>query len=87
LKQTVVESKVSSGVLFPKPDSCCGIIPNLLKEGHSAERIWEALSLQMSKLVLTAHPTKVNCRTILEKKRCIQGILTATDYYRAISHG
>jgi phosphoenolpyruvate carboxylase len=70
-----------------KSYSCGGVIPNLLKEGHLPEDIWKALLMQTTKLVLTAHPTDVNCHTILEKKRCLQGNLIAADNYCAISHG
>lgn len=47
----------SSG-LYSKPDSCGGVLPALLKE-HEPEEIFEALTNQMTELVLTAHPTQV----------------------------
>ena len=47
----------SSG-LYSKPDSCGGVLPALLKE-HGPEEILEALTSQMTELVLTAHPTQV----------------------------
>ena len=68
------------GVLFPhKPDSCGGVIPNLLAQGHSRSEILQAIAQQTVELVLTAHPTEVNRRTVLDKKRRIQDILTAAD--------
>jgi phosphoenolpyruvate carboxylase len=54
----------------------------LLGEGHSADQIYEALTTQQVELVLTAHPTEVNRRTILEKQRRVQGILTQADELR-----
>jgi len=66
-----------------KADSCAGAIPALLEQGHSADAIFQALATQTTELVLTAHPTEVNRRTILEKKRRIQTILTTADTYRA----
>lgn len=72
-------SKYKDAPLFPKADSCGGVIPQLLKEGKSAEEIFEALTTQTTELVLTAHPTEVNRRTVLNKNRTIQKILTAAD--------
>jgi phosphoenolpyruvate carboxylase len=77
--------RASCGALFPKKDSCGGAIPDLLQQGHSAAVIWEALATQTTELVLTAHPTQVNRRTILEKNSQIQIILTAADEYRAMN--
>jgi len=68
--------------LFSKRDSCGGAIPNLLETGHTAGEIWEALTSQTTELVLTAHPTEINRRTILDKKRRIQDILTQADACR-----
>ncbi|KAG7369641.1 phosphoenolpyruvate carboxylase [Nitzschia inconspicua] len=63
-------------------DSCGGVMKSLLEEGHSADAIFEALSTQQTELVLTAHPTEVNRRTILEKQRRVQTILTQADDLR-----
>lgn len=77
----------SCGALYPKPDSCGGVLPALVAAGHhSKDAIWQALATQTTELVLTAHPTEVNRRTILEKKRRIQKILTVADAYRAVGH-
>merc|ERR1712238_61615 len=54
----------------------------LLEQGHTAEAIYDALIHQKVELVLTAHPTEVNRRTILEKQRRVQKILTKADYLR-----
>ena len=83
LKAYQVEAKESYGALYPKSDSCGGVIPSLLELGHSKEEIMEALSTQTTELVLTAHPTEVNRRTILYKNRRIQEILIKADNYRA----
>jgi phosphoenolpyruvate carboxylase len=47
---------------------------SLLEDGHSADAIFQALSTQQTELVLTAHPTEVNRRTILEKQRRVQNV-------------
>jgi phosphoenolpyruvate carboxylase len=75
------------GALYPKPDSCGGVLPALLEKGHSADAIWQALSTQQTELVLTAHPTEVNRRTILRKHRRIQTILTEADGIRLTTGG
>ena len=72
----------NSGALHAKPDSCRGVLPELLKQGHDKEDIWQALCSQVTELVLTAHPTEVNRRTILDKKRRIQDILMKADANR-----
>ena len=59
-----------------------GVMKALLEEGHNEKEIFEALTSQQVELVLTAHPTEVNRRTILEKQRRVQGILTQADDLR-----
>jgi phosphoenolpyruvate carboxylase len=87
VKQSIAEpsSYASCGALYPKKDSCGGAIPDLLKQGHKPADIWKALTTQTTELVLTAHPTQVNRRTILEKNSRIQTILTAADDLRAMN--
>mmetsp|Transcript_2657 Transcript_2657/g.6282 ORF Transcript_2657/g.6282 Transcript_2657/m.6282 type:complete len:990 (+) Transcript_2657:120-3089(+) len=63
-------------------DSCGGALKELLEQGHSPEAIYDALTSQQVELVLTAHPTEVNRRTILEKQRRVQRLLTKADYLR-----
>lgn len=63
-------------------DSCGGALKSLLEQGHSEDDIYDALLSQKVELVLTAHPTEVNRRTILEKQRRVQKILTKADYLR-----
>ena len=72
----------SAGGLYPKSDSCGGVLPSLLEQGHSADEIWQALTTQITEIVLTAHPTEVNRRTILNKNKRIQEILTMADNFR-----
>ncbi len=59
-----------------------GALKSLLDQGHSPDEIFDALTSQKVELVLTAHPTEVNRRTILEKQRRVQRILTKADYLR-----
>ena len=86
LKQSIAEATTPCGALYPKKDSCGGTIPDLLEAGHSPTAIFNALTTQTTELVLTAHPTEVNRRTILEKNRRIQTILTKADEYRAMNN-
>lgn len=66
-----MESKYS---LPDKPDSCGGLLHKLVEEGKSPNEIFECLSTQQTELVLTAHPTEVNRRVILEKQRRVQKV-------------
>ena len=61
--------------LSNKPDSCGGVLPDLAKK-HGKDMIWKALTTQTVELVLTAHPTEVNRRTILNKQRRVQQVNT-----------
>lgn len=65
-----------------KSDSCGGVLQSLLDQGVSADEIYESLCSQQTELVLTAHPTEVNRRIILEKQRRVQQILTKADRLR-----
>lgn len=71
------------GALSDKSDSCGGVLPALTEE-HGSDKVWEALTTQTVELVLTAHPTEVNRRTILDKKQRVEQILTQADLYRDI---
>lgn len=61
--------------LWPKEDSCAGSIQNLLKSGITKEAIIKAIEEQSVELVLTAHPTEVNRRTMLRKHNRINDLL------------
>lgn len=79
LKNSLVRTKSEFG-LWPKSDSCSGSIEELIKnEKISADEILEALKTQKVEIVLTAHPTEVNRRTMLQKLRRIGHILEQTD--------
>lgn len=65
--------------LWSKDDSCAGGIQKLKQEGIQPAAITSALLSQKVEIVLTAHPTEVNRRTMLRKHRIIQEILTQLD--------
>lgn len=66
--------------LWPKIDSCGGGIANLLarNDGDGA-RLAAALKSQTVEIVLTAHPTEVNRRTLLRKLHRIKRYLELMD--------
>ena len=68
--------------LSHKHDSCGGLIPQLLQQQHSKDDIYQCIINQQTELVLTAHPTEVNRRTILDKQHRVQLILTQADALR-----
>ena len=72
------------GALSTKRDSCGGAIPHLVKEvGVDPKDVYETLINQTVELVLTAHPTEVNRRTILDKQKRVQEVLTEADAKRS----
>eukprot|EP00547_Thalassionema_nitzschioides_P006430 CAMPEP_0194200640 /NCGR_PEP_ID=MMETSP0156-20130528/1153_1 /TAXON_ID=33649 /ORGANISM="Thalassionema nitzschioides, Strain L26-B" /LENGTH=914 /DNA_ID=CAMNT_0038925657 /DNA_START=280 /DNA_END=3024 /DNA_ORIENTATION=+ len=78
------DGKDTSSAMIPAEDSCGGVLPQLLNGGDmSAEQIYETLCTQQVELVLTAHPTEVNRRTLLDKHRRIQQLLTEADDLRS----
>lgn len=78
LREHLNSSKSEYG-LWPKADSCAGSIQNLLKDGVKPDSIIRALSSQKVEIVLTAHPTEVNRRTMLRKHRRVKEILEQQD--------
>ena len=78
LKESILSSGSNRG-LWPKEDSCGGSIKRLASEGVPAKDIVEALKTQCVEIVLTAHPTEVNRRTMLRKFSRIQQILATLD--------
>eukprot|EP01038_Epipyxis_sp_PR26KG_P015244 gene15244-20546_t len=79
LKSALISSNSQHG-LWPKDDSCAGAIHNLVtKESVSKEAIMNALKTQKVEIVLTAHPTEVNRRTILQKHKNIKEMLDQMD--------
>jgi phosphoenolpyruvate carboxylase len=55
-------------------DSCGRILSDLLKEGLTAEEIHQTILKQKVEFVLTAHPTEVNRRTLLDKRTRVQTV-------------
>lgn len=78
LKESL-QSTGSSYGLWPKVDSCAGSIQRLLKQGVSPKEVIEALKTQKVEVVLTAHPTEVNRRTMLRKYSEVQELLETLD--------
>lgn len=74
--------------LMDKRDSCGGVIQDLLhNKGVSKSDIMEALCHQNVELVLTAHPTEVNRRTTLDKKKSVLKLLSQADALRSSGSG
>ena len=72
-RRVLEEFNISKGAFYDKVDSCGGVLGKLAEE-HSPDVVWEALASQTVELVLTAHPTEVNRRTVLDKHRRIQEV-------------
>ncbi len=64
-----------------KRDSCGGVLHDLMEQGHTPEQIFECLTTQQTELVLTAHPTEVNRRVILEKQRRVQEVRNRSRFF------
>lgn len=77
----ILEREPSEGDIHALPnksDSCGGVLPDLANK-LGKDMIWKALTSQKVELVLTAHPTEVNRRTILNKHRRVQQVSTVTE--------
>ena len=70
----LLSKQIGDDGLPNKADSCGGVLRQLVEEGRSADEIYDCLTTQNTELVLTAHPTEVNRRTILEKQRRVQQV-------------
>ena len=80
----IAEGEGTAAALGPQDDSCGGVLPALLERGDmTSEQIYDTLTTQQVEIVLTAHPTEVNRRTLLDKHRRIQFLLTEADEMRA----
>ncbi|KAL3802405.1 hypothetical protein HJC23_007230 [Cyclotella cryptica] len=66
---------VHVGPLPMVEDGIRGTMEILLEEGNSKDKIFERLLRQKNEIVLTAHPTEVNRKTILRKYRIISELL------------
>lgn len=60
-------------------DSVGGTIKTILSDGHSIDEIYNSILKQRVDIVLTAHPTEVNRRTLLRKYRKVGEILEVLD--------
>ena len=68
-----------------KRDSTAGVLAGFLDGGDgsvSRDDLYESLCTQCVEIVLTAHPTQVNRRTLLEKHGRVQSVLTEADRIR-----
>mmetsp|Transcript_22955 Transcript_22955/g.49667 ORF Transcript_22955/g.49667 Transcript_22955/m.49667 type:complete len:1032 (-) Transcript_22955:166-3261(-) len=66
-----------------KRDSTAGVLSQFLNDKKaSKEELFQSLVTQTVELVLTAHPTQVNRRTLLEKHGRVQKILNDADSIR-----
>ena len=62
------------------PDSCGGMLTQFLYDGRAtANELYRTLTTQKVELMLTAHPTKVNHRTLLAKHLRVQEYLLESD--------
>jgi phosphoenolpyruvate carboxylase len=64
----------------PQPGSCEEVFARLRAGGVSAEGLFEAVAALGIELVLTAHPTEVVRRTLLQKYRRIEELLAERDH-------
>ena len=68
-----------------KRDSTAGVLAGFLNGGDgsvSKDDLYESLCTQCVEIVLTAHPTQVNRRTLLEKHGRVQTVLLEADRIR-----
>ena len=77
LRQRLMESDLA---LSNKEDSCAGAIQRLVNtKGKSREEVFSTICNQSVEIVLTAHPTEVNRRTLLQKHHRITDALFRLD--------
>ena len=65
--------------LRQQPEPMIALLPKLLEQNQSAQVITEALCDQQIELVLTAHPTEIKRRTLIQKYGYIAGLLEQRD--------
>lgn len=63
----------------PQPGSCDEVFGRLRADGITADTLFEAVTSLQIELVLTAHPTEVVRRTLLQKYRRIAELLAERD--------
>ena len=79
LKTSLLSENAQFG-LSPKLDSCGGSISDLIKKkGIDAKKLINSLHNQTVEIVLTAHPTEVNRKTMLTKLNHVKHILDQSD--------
>lgn len=64
----------------PQPGSCEEVFRRLIANGTSAEELYERVSGLEIELVLTAHPTEVVRRTLLQKNARVAELLALRDH-------
>lgn len=64
----------------PQPGSCDEVFGRLRAGGLSADALFDAVTALRIELVLTAHPTEVMRRTLLQKQRRIADLLARRDH-------
>ncbi|MEH6577649.1 MAG: phosphoenolpyruvate carboxylase [Amphritea sp.] len=67
-------------------DSFCGLLGRLLQQGVSQENLAQAVADMDVELVLTAHPTEVNRRTLIQKFDAITDCLQRIDSGENLRH-
>jgi phosphoenolpyruvate carboxylase len=63
----------------PQPGSCAEVFGRLREAGLSADQLFETVTALRIELVLTAHPTEITRRTLLQKQRRIADLLDRRD--------
>lgn len=82
IRQSEDSDEATSVHVGPLPmveDGIRGTMEILLEEGHDMNKIFEKLVRQKNEIVLTAHPTEVNRKTLLTKCECIYLLLSVFD--------
>lgn len=77
---------LQSDTRLPGDDSIQALIGRLQENGISAEQIAERLSAMAIDLVLTAHPTEVNRRTLIRKYDDVAECLRRQDNGQPVEH-
>lgn len=79
LKENLISSGTPYG-LWEKDDSCGTLIRRLVTQHNISQKaVYEALENQKVEIVLTAHPTEVNRRTMIRKHHRVGEILEELD--------
>ncbi|MDI3323117.1 phosphoenolpyruvate carboxylase [Pontibacterium granulatum] len=68
------------------PDSLCSLFARLRQRGFNAKTVAETLSEMQVDLVLTAHPTEVNRRTLIQKYDGVADCLRRLDQGESAEH-